>query len=175
MLLAFKLLLSLWQLYFYRGKNNNGWVFKVSLVNERYTGSLPNPVFLSQYLHLLKMCQQWGSTHLVGYLVWKKGRGCANTGCGWVPEGPARCRGEGDRGAKLRPVIPAALHWTHCCPGISFIMARTGNRDQLTHVGPNSQSGLKSRISDLGSHQLLEAPLMGARLRAAFALLCLFF
>lgn len=101
-LLAFKLRLSLWQRYFLLNKKQQMWVLKGSLINQRYTGSLPSPLFLSQYLHLLKICQQWDSTHFVGYLVWKKERGCANTGCGWVPEGPARCRGEGDRGAVTR-------------------------------------------------------------------------
>lgn len=63
----------------------------------------------------------------------------------------------------------------HCWPDISFIMARTSNKYQLTHVVPNSQSDLKSGISDLGSRHLLKALqglLMGTRPYTAFALLC---
>lgn len=128
----------------------------------------------------------WGSAHFVGYVVWKKGGSCAKAGSGFVPRGPlhrrvtaevlwslAGCRG-------TRPGLGSSSQLlgtsTHSYPVVSFIMARTSNRYQLTHV-PNSQSVLKSGISDLVSHHLLEAldwSLKGTRPHAALSC-CVYF
>lgn len=120
----------------------------------------------------------WGSTHFVGYLVWKKGGSRATSGSKFRPRGPRgvagvkvevprswaghRSPGGGNRpglAGPSRAVLPAAWHINSPLPRHRISRGRNEERPSVdtlsTELNTLSQSDLKSKISDLGSGHLL--------------------